>query len=156
MPETFHLTEPCEPRPVRFLELLELGDWRMKAYGIAWGRDAPRAPLVEAARRVAAEVTSGLEHGHGVGYVGIHDGRGASVVFVDWWAAENELYRRVLIGPGDEPSVLRRAGDDDLDACIWDLAVIAFERDAWVEHVLRNPRGPDLEGYLAARLNRMV
>jgi hypothetical protein len=36
---------------------------------------------------------------------------------------------------------------------VWDLAVIAFERDAWLDAVLRNPAGPDVERYLATRLD---
>lgn len=38
-------------------------------------------------------------------------------------------------------------------ACVWDLRVICFERGAWVEQVLANPTGPDVERYLACRLS---
>ena len=41
-------------------------------------------------------------------------------------------------------------------ACAWDLSVIAFERAAWVQHMLANPRGPDLEAYLVAQLDEAV
>ena len=33
--------------------------------------------------------------------------------------------------------------------CVWELAVVDFERRAWIEDVLANPDGPDLERYLA-------
>jgi hypothetical protein len=36
------------------------------------------------------------------------------------------------------------------------LAVVAYERDAWVQHVLLNPGGPDLDAYLAQQLNADV
>ena len=38
-------------------------------------------------------------------------------------------------------------------ACVWDLRVIGFERDAWLSKVLRNPGGPDIDAYLFERLN---
>ena len=38
----------------------------------------------------------------------------------------------------------------------WELAVIDFERRAWLEHVLTNPDGPDIDGYLAARFDGEV
>ena len=38
-------------------------------------------------------------------------------------------------------------------ACVWDLRVIGFERDAWLSKVLRNPSGPDIDAYLSERLN---
>ena len=44
----------------------------------------------------------------------------------------------------------------DTVACVWDLAVIGFEREAWLEAVLSNPRGPDVEAYLARRLSGEV
>jgi hypothetical protein len=40
-----------------------------------------------------------------------------------------------------------------LIACTWDLRVLSFEGDAWVEAVLANPSGPDMEEYLARTLN---
>lgn len=39
---------------------------------------------------------------------------------------------------------------------MWDLAVVAFEQRAWLDAVLKNPRGPDLERYLAARLSEDI
>ena len=39
---------------------------------------------------------------------------------------------------------------------MWELAVWAFERRAWIEHVLGNPAGPDPERYLEDRLDAEV
>ena len=51
------ITNPCETRPIRFLELWQPDDWRMKVYGIAYGRPAPRGELIEAAKDIAADDT---------------------------------------------------------------------------------------------------
>jgi hypothetical protein len=40
--------------------------------------------------------------------------------------------------------------------CVWDLFLQGFERDAWVEEVLANPRGPDIESYLDRRFDGEV
>ncbi len=37
--------------------------------------------------------------------------------------------------------------------CVWDLQVMAFERDAYVETVLSAPADPDVEAYLARHLD---
>jgi hypothetical protein len=37
-----------------------------------------------------------------------------------------------------------------LTACVWDLCVQCFERQAGVDCVLANPDGPDLKAYVAA------
>jgi hypothetical protein len=147
---------PYAPRPIRFLELWQPGDWRIKVYGIAHGRSGPRGALVEAGKQVAQRTlaTAAGETSHySVGFVGIHDGRTSNFVFVDWWADENELHHRVFISPTDEPANLVDQTATGPAACVWDLRVIGFERDAWLDTVLHNPAGPDLEAYLQRRLN---
>ncbi|MBX3747035.1 MAG: isochorismatase [Verrucomicrobiae bacterium] len=151
--------QPYEPRPIRFLEIWEHAGWRLKVYGIAYRRPAPRPELVQAAMRVAAErlnaIPCCLLH-YSVGFLGIHDGRTANFVFVDWWADENELHHHVYISPTNDPEALDYRTPTGLAACVWDLRVIGFERDAWLTTVLRNPTGPDLEEYLRTTLNEDV
>jgi len=152
----FKLNEPYKPRPIRFLELWEESGWRMKVYGIAYNRGLPRRELIETAKSVARECLPQpaiTANRYGVGFLGIHDGRGANFVFVDWWADENELHHHVYISPAAQPHQLRYASPADAKACVWDLCVMSFERLAWMETVLTNPAGVDVEAYLTRHLN---
>lgn len=104
------LQEPYSPRPIRFLELWEEAGWRIKVYGIGYQRDLPRPELVEAAKGVARQRLSdlsGTEGHYGVGFLGVHDGRGVNFVFLDWWANENELHHHVFVSPKDEPGAFQ-------------------------------------------------
>jgi hypothetical protein len=92
---------------------------------------------------------------YGVGFLGIHDGRGGNFVFADWWEQENELHHHVFFSTSDEPAELRRWAPDDPIACVWDLSVVAHERAAWIRHVLAAEE-PDLDGYLADVLSGSV
>ena len=128
----------------------------MKVYGIAYGRPQPRDELLQAAKATARKQLSGSanKHNHyGVGFLGVHDGRGANFVFLDYWADENELHHHVYVSPSGQPTSFEDVTGAGLIACAWDLRVLSFERDSWVEAVLANPAGPDLERYLARRLN---
>ncbi len=151
------LQEPYQPRPIRFLELWQTGEWRLKVYGIAYRRSSPRSELVQAAKQVAQTrlQTTTAPHYH-TGFLGIHDGRGANFVFVDFWAEENELHHHVYVSPTDQPTQLEYATPTGLTACVWDLRVICFERQAWIDAVLANPDGPDLDKYCSMRLNEDV
>lgn len=146
------------PRPVRSLGTWELSGATFKVYGIAANRDEPRPALVEAARVAAGNVAcvrlAEWNH-HGVGFVGVHDGATGNFVFVDVWTDDNELRHVLFVSPSDSPANLREVRDDVI-ACVWDLAVVGFERRAWIEHVLANPRGPDRNAYLAERLEGMA
>jgi hypothetical protein len=150
------LREPYERRPIRFLEEWRCEGWRLKVYGIAYRREGPRAELIEAAKRLAREKLPRPADGegrYGVGFLGVHDGRGADFVFVSWWADENELHHHVWAGPSGEPQGLKYMDETGPVACVWDLRVVGFERDAWVAEVLANRAGPDVEGYMKRRLN---
>jgi hypothetical protein len=45
--------QPYAPRAFRFIELLRVGHWRMKLYGIAYREDLPRESLLASAREIA-------------------------------------------------------------------------------------------------------
>ena len=38
--------------------------------------------------------------------------------------------------------------------CVYELAIVEFERRAWIEDVIGNPDGPDLDRYIAPPLRR--
>ncbi len=153
------LKETYSPRPIRFLESWEERGWRIKVYGIAYEAPLPRPQLVEAAKNVVRERLAQVpitQSTYGVGFLGVHDGRGVNFVFLDWWAEENELYHHVYVSPKDSPSALTYVTPSGLTACVWDLRVMCFERQAWLDSVLKNPQGPDLERYLESRLSEDV
>jgi hypothetical protein len=150
------LIEPYRRRPIRFLELWEPEGWRIKVYGIAYNRELPRPELVATAKRLAANHLANDRNHYGVGFLGIHDGRGANFVFFDFWADENELHHHVYTSPSEETENLRLTGPDDSSVCVWDLQVQAFERQAWIEGVLANPFGPNLDQYVECRIDADV
>jgi hypothetical protein len=150
------LQEPYRKRPIRFLELWEHGDWRLKAYGITYQSQAPRAPLVEKAKALASERLPALADTpgcYGVGFLGVHDGRGADFLFLDWWADENELHHHGYVASHQQPDHFEYVTPLGLMACVWDLRVLCFEREAWLESVLANPHGADIDHYVSLRLN---
>jgi prepilin-type processing-associated H-X9-DG protein len=147
---------PYEKRAIRFLEVWRAGGWRLKVYGIAHARATPRPELIAAAKLVAQprlESAPGSLSHYSVGFLGVHDGRTANFVFVDWWADENELHHHVYVSPTDQPSRFAYVTPTGLAACVWDLRVMAFERQAWLDPVLKRPHGPDLDAYLRQTLN---
>ncbi len=150
---------PYEPRRIEFLELWRAGDWRLKLYGIAYARARPRPPLVAAAKRIAsaqlASLPTDLEH-YRVGFLGVHEGRTSNFIFLDFWTNENELRHHVFVSPISRPDEFLDFTPTSLSACVWDLHLQAFERDAWVAHVLRQSTSPDFDGYLSTTLNADV
>lgn len=144
------LEQPYSPRRIRMLELCSVGGWRMKLYGLSRRDDAPDPRLVLGARRLAAAVLPTppvTEARYGVGFIGVHQGRGSNLVFVDWWERENELRHHVWVTEDESFDAFEYVTPVGLAACVWDLVVIGFERQAWVDAVLAATT-PDVNRYL--------
>lgn len=147
------------PRRVRCIDHWTIDTWRFKIYGISYNRPEPRAELVCASREMVEarlrEHPTRLTH-YNVGFIGIHDGRGENQTFLDFWVNENELVHWYVVSPTDNPTALAEPPIDHNSVCVWDLMVQCFERQAWIDCVLSNPKGPDVDSYLARRLDAVL
>jgi hypothetical protein len=142
---------PYQPRRVEFLRVADPDDWIVKLYGIALRGRSVRATVAEAALAAARRVlpTPAITPDrYGVGFVIAHDTPRLCYALVCWWAEENEVHQRILSAPASHPEQLS-AHPSNAIGCVWELSVTDFERRAWITHVLANPHGPDIEGYLA-------
>jgi hypothetical protein len=134
-------------RPVSAFGVEQIAGHATKMYGIAAAADRPRAELVDAARTCAASTLLRPTSSEEPAFVIAHDAVPACFVLVCWWANGCDLRLRCFHAPLDRPAALEQLATPTL-ACVWELAVIAYERDAWVKHVLGNEAGPDLQAYL--------
>jgi hypothetical protein len=135
------------PRPVRYLGLAEPRGYRIKQYAITYGGGPFRAADFAAGLRLAFEVLpqpAVTEARPGVGFAIAHQGNGADYTVLGWWDNENELPLRVVVRPQTPDGVWRLARDGE-SVCVWDLEVIWFERQAYVQTVLG---GGTVEDYL--------
>jgi hypothetical protein len=167
MHNALRLEAGYRPRPIRFLHLADLDGWRVKVYGISAHGECPDPGFVQAAEHVARRqlpnppiwsAVAGEEaflsaDRYGVALLIAHEGREAGFALVSWWVGENMLQHHVYVAAGDDPVAFEYLSPAGVVACVWELAVLAFERQAWVDTVLANPAGPDLDAYLASRLS---
>jgi hypothetical protein len=71
---------------------------KMKLYGIAGQSEFPRTELLAAAKKIAATELAKFEpNDFYLGFIGVHDGRNAAFIFVDFWGNANELFHRVFL-----------------------------------------------------------
>jgi hypothetical protein len=139
------------PRPAVFYGVEELGGWQVKVYGISATATKPRNELLAAARARAWEVLSGTSEKRDLSaaFLVAHDARPACFALVHWWDGV-DLFQRYFRAPLDQPNKLEPLENGQV-GCVWELAIIAFECQAWSRHVLR-PGEPDIAAYLGDRL----
>lgn len=153
---SIELSEPYTPRPVRYLELAEQDGWRVKVYGISVHDKTPDDALVDAAIDHAFDqlpTPPTADNRHGVAILIVHEGNDGIWLLLDWWFGQDMLKHRLFSSPYDDPYGFEDISDSRTMACVWELSVFAFEREAWVETVLANEAGPDLDAYLSREFN---
>ena len=132
------------PRSVTSYGVEHIGGWPAKVYGMTV-TGVPSTELVSAARTIAA---TALPAPVGrAAFLLAHQARPACFVLVCWWSSDIDLCQRYYRSPLNRPSALA-AMPPEAAGCVWELAVTAHERDAWIRHMLDTDQ-PDLASYLA-------
>ena len=130
-----------EPRAVDFHGVLQVHDYRFKIYTIrALGRTAATLPPEQNLRRMLEVGLLDLasEPDHKVGFAILHWGGDGDYLLVNTWQDANMLRSSVLrvdVWDSDPPRLTSLA-PQRIVACVWELQIHKFERDAWVREVL--------------------
>jgi hypothetical protein len=148
--------EPYQPRTIHFVDLYDSQGWKLKVYSILYPDKTLDAPLVEAAKQTALDfLPDSTEPGHyGVGFISVHQGKSYDFVTVGYWTYSTELRHQSYMRASSAAATLAPLSTE-LSSDVWDLRLLGFEREAWVNEVLKvNPPTPDV--YLAKRLSETV
>ena len=148
------LDHAYHPRLGQFVSDVRFGGWRLKLYGLAAPDKGVGSELLARTRELAERSLPDGDAAHGAAFAIAHDAR-FPISLVYWWQATNELHQRIYVGepgglPDSSPVELTPAG------CVWELAIVEFERRAWIEDVIGNAAGPDVERYLGRRFDGLI
>jgi len=143
------LTAGYHQRPARLLTLQHLGGQLAKVYAVeAPGRTVDLESWARGVRLAGLALQSHREAGGvGLACVILHAGGDGDYVLAHSWVEGYMSRLAVFNGPMDAPEALRPASTG-LAPCVWEAAVLAQERDAFVRQVLGGD-GP-LEGRVEA------
>ncbi|WP_315702970.1 MULTISPECIES: hypothetical protein [unclassified Bradyrhizobium] len=120
---------------------------------------SPFADINEAAWDTSASVLRELPETDvdtNIGFLIIHVGQAGVWLLIDRWEDCDILRHHHFRAPLADPTRFTDVSAEHYGPCVWELAVQAFERQAWLDHVLANPAGPDIEGYLSVGLNGSI
>jgi hypothetical protein len=151
------------PRLVTALAPVEVCGRLLKVY--AMFRDPARrsaAPEPEWLRQHVASVLSEplQPRDHPLGFVILHYGSEGDYLLVSQWYGADMLkhWVRAAMVDAEGGMTFTPLAQRDLVACVWELEVIKFERDAWVNTVLARGRLDQaaLDAYLATTFSGWV
>jgi hypothetical protein len=148
-------------RPVRFLEIFETDKWKIKIYSISARAAVVNTVHVESAKRkISSWLPQNSTNGfatYNIATLIIHEGREGVFAIISWWTGENMLQLYVYLAGYDEPDQYKLFSDNGIVTCVWEMAVLWFERNAWVEQVLKQPDNKGaIDNYLQQQFNGEV
>ena len=73
---------------------------------------------------------------HGMAVLIVHEAREGRFVLLDWRTGENMLQHHVYFSPDTDNPEFRDMAQTGIAACVWELKVLSFEREAWIEYVV--------------------
>ena len=144
---------PYQTRRAEFLELWQWQGWRIKVYGL----NRPTPELIEATKAKARErlpLPAIAPDRYGVGYMIVHQGAEGDYGFINWWWSGDIVQHHLYGAPKGQ--ALQYRYPEGAGYCVWELAIIWFERQAWVETVLKPGIPTDFSEYLSRRMEGEV
>jgi hypothetical protein len=149
-----------KPREVRFDSLRNQADWSVKVYTIT---TRPSFEAKEVLENAVARLSEWLDKSkmsgmptYGVAFLIVHEGRDGIWSLINWWMGGEVLQSMTFFTPFGCPNVFEKPPAEGFMSCVWEQAVIFFERSQWVEFVLKKAEKPDIKSYLNVHLNAEV
>jgi hypothetical protein len=157
--DQIHLTA-YKKRPIRFMEIIRHEDWQIKLYSVSEKNKLVSMQSVEYAKYYLTGWLSNSKYypltTYRIATLILHEGKEGCFAIINWWIDENMLQQFVYLATPAYPSEFKLLSDKGIITCVWEMAVLWFERNAWVKHVLEKSTNPDFEAYLAENLNEDV
>ena len=154
---SFTQYKPCK---VEFRQLLTVGDWTIKVYTITHRASFAAETTLENAM---AELPKWLEKSkalkfptYNLAFLIVHEGRDGVWTLINWWRGGEMLQSTTYYTNFEYPDEFVMLPHEGFMACVWELAVISFERAMWVEYVLKKADKPDFASYLQKYLSKEV
>lgn len=147
-------------RPIRFLKIIEHDGWKIKAYSISCLKEVVNPGLlIYAKNNLNNWLSNNVNYNfpnYKIATLILHEGKDGCFAVINWWVNENMLQQHVYFSSYHLPNQFKFYSDNCMFACTWELAILWFERNAWVENILMKPHHPDYEKYLMQQMNEEV
>ncbi|HRR09839.1 MAG TPA: hypothetical protein PLO56_14210 [Rhodothermales bacterium] len=149
---------PYKHRIIRFIELIYFDEWTIKCYTITQSEDHIAPKIVMAIKN---QLSAWIQHSertnlthYNTATLIIHQGKEGYYAIIAWWIDENMLQLFAYFSPDPVVRTFQMISDKGIVSCVWEMAILWFERNAWVEEVMLQNNNPYAKiNYLNRQLN---
>ncbi len=141
------MTGRFSERPTRHTGTTTMQGWRLKRYEISLDGETIDPVIMSAVDAVLRANLPGAAGDAQVGFVIVHHGAQQVWILADLWDGDI-ISQHTFFANFATPTEFAPVAAGGPTACVWELAVHAHEREAFIRHVLDPTDGPDLDAYL--------
>lgn len=149
-----------QPRSIRFLEVFQLNNTTFKFYSISNRRDVADTKNIEAVKGCARQWYDNMHAGtldtYAMAILIVHEVQEGVMGIISRWIDENMAQTHVYLSHEQQAKSFQLFSEEGIHTCVWELAVLWHERNAWVKHILMRAKNPDWKNYLNETLNTIV
>lgn len=149
-----------KPRPVRFLEVYDCQGWQIKIYSISSINNLVQEKKVVAAKQ---QIPTWLKAAnlyeldtYKIATLILHEGKEGCFAIINWWIDATMIQHFVYLATNEKPNEFALYSHNGIITCVWELAVLWHERNAWMKHILLQSTQPNVEAYLLDVMNEDV
>jgi len=145
--------EQFKQRAIKFDGLIKVRDWSVKLYTITNRKNFESVDILS---NVKLNLPSILKYTevlnldlYNIGFLMLHEGREGVWIIFSWWVDGEIVQSKVLFSEFHKPNVITDSPYAPSSLiCVWELEVVAYERAAWIKHILLNADKPLFDDYL--------
>ncbi len=143
-------------RPIRFIQVAEKNDWRLKVYSISSKNGIVPQELIDSIWGAFDLLPSPAisDTRYGIGCLILHEGNDGNYIVLNWWTGENMIASKILHSQGNG---IYHPIQEDIISCVWELEVLYFEKRSWTDNILKHGLNEEnILKYLKDTLNTEV
>ena len=145
--------EQFKKRATSYSGLYEFNDWKFKVYRIKYDetrviQDVEKNIMSKLPNLIKEKTKINAYPNYQIGTVIIHEAKDCVFTLVNWWIYENVMQHHVYFSELDDPNEIIDYSDKGIQFCVWDLGIIWYERNLWVETILKQSKNPNWDAYL--------
>jgi hypothetical protein len=154
------ISAPYKTRPIRFLKIHQQDTWKIKIYSISAKTEIADIRYITCAKQqLPGWLKKSTDYSldtYNIATLMLHEIKDSCFAIINWWTDENMLQHYVYLATNENPISFKPFSNNHIVTCVWEMAVLCFERNAWVQHILKKIDAPDVNAYLAEQLNADV
>lgn len=149
-----------KPRRVEFNRMVTVDGWNVKVYQITYrlqfeSEEVLNKAILNLPEWLEKSKTLGRET-YRTAFLIVHEGRDGVWTLLNWWTGGEMLHSITFYTDYSKPKDFQMLPKEGFMACVWEMAVTSFEREMWIEHILKKAANPDFTAYFEAHLNDEV